>query len=183
MEINQQYIDSIVSGKFQMAISLERQRSPEFISKSGVLYLTLDPGDDSLRIRLGSDNTPFNDLPVWRVPLENSVEPIQDLPKDTKLFYSNCLWEALKAKLRNWKSVKIYILPPKYNEVKCCHFMWTDGVHDYDFGVNRYLRWYQRLWFRGTINRHKLGWAQRLIRHRKFQNGKGFAPLEDEDNP
>lgn len=44
----------------------------------------------------------------------------------SKDFYSNCLLEALKAKLKNPK-VKITYISPFANEVFCPHFLWSDG--------------------------------------------------------
>lgn len=52
----------------------------------------------------------------------------------SKDYYSNCLIEALKAKIKNWKKVKLTFVSPFDNEVFCPHVMWTDGEYDYDFG-------------------------------------------------
>lgn len=52
----------------------------------------------------------------------------------SKDYYSNCLIKALKAKIKNWKNVKLTFVSPFDNEVFCPHVMWTDGKYDYDFG-------------------------------------------------
>lgn len=39
--------------------------------------------------------------------------------------YSNCLFEALKAKLKNWKNVKIFSIPKAFNQGHF-HFFWLD---------------------------------------------------------
>ena len=50
------------------------------------------------------------------------------------MFYSNCLFESIKHKIKDWKNIKITYIPAQYNECFCHHFMWSDGEHDYDFG-------------------------------------------------
>ena len=52
----------------------------------------------------------------------------------SKDYYSNCLIEAIKAKLKNWKQVKITCVSPLDNEVFCPHILWSDGKYDFDFG-------------------------------------------------
>ena len=69
------------------------------------------------------------------------------------MYYSNCLVEAIKYKLKDWKNVRITYIPASYNEVYCPHFMWSDGKNDYDFGVDRKLKWYEKLWFKGEIRK------------------------------
>lgn len=51
----------------------------------------------------------------------------------SKDYYSNCLIEAIKAKIKNPK-IKITICMPWENEVFCPHILWSDGFYDYDFG-------------------------------------------------
>lgn len=52
-----------------------------------------------------------------------------------KYFYSNCLIEGIKHKLKHPKQVKLTIIMPWHNEVFCPHVLWSDGKHDYDFGI------------------------------------------------
>ena len=75
------------------------------------------------------------------------------------MFYSNCLIEALKAKLKNPRKIKITFVPK--SEKGSCHFMWSDGEADYDFGVERDIKWHEVLWFKGCIRKYCLGFNER----------------------
>lgn len=46
----------------------------------------------------------------------------------SKDFFSNCLIEAVKAKLKDWKNVKIIFIPKKYNSSNTCHFLWKNNT-------------------------------------------------------
>lgn len=72
-------------------------------------------------------------------------------------FYSNCFLEALKAKIKNPKKIKITLVPK--SEAKCLHFLWSDGENDYDFGAERKIKFY--LWFKGYIRKRPLGFNQK----------------------
>lgn len=74
-------------------------------------------------------------------------------------FWSNCFFEAVKAKARHPFNVKITIVP--CSEAKCPHFLWSDGKFDYDFGVERRLVGAQILLFRGYVRRRGLGFNQK----------------------
>lgn len=52
----------------------------------------------------------------------------------SKDYYSNCLIEAIKAKLKDWKHIKITYVSPFDNEVFYPHILWSDRKYDYDFG-------------------------------------------------
>jgi hypothetical protein len=54
---------------------------------------------------------------------------------------SNCLFEALKAKLRNPKGVKMFKVPKELNDHT--HFMWREG----DFYYHAYIKNYDRFHF------------------------------------
>lgn len=83
-------------------------------------------------------------------------------------FYSNCLIEAVRAKIRDPKNVKIFICWPIYNEAPCPHVMWSDGIADYDFGTPDYLPLiFAWTIHRGYIRKRKLGYAQHYIDTRK----------------
>lgn len=85
----------------------------------------------------------------------------------TQPFYSNCLFQAIKAKIMNPSKVHLTLISPKYNEVFCIHILWSDGEHDYDFGTPNWLNWYQVFWFKGTIRQYKLGFNKRYLAYRK----------------
>lgn len=75
-------------------------------------------------------------------------------------FYSNCLLEALKAKIRHPLKVKLTFV--KQSEAGTLHVMWSDGEFDYDFGTPDYLEGIQILWFSGHIRKRRLGFNQRF---------------------
>lgn len=81
----------------------------------------------------------------------------------SKDFYSNCLIEAIKAKVKDWKHIKLTYVSPFDNEVFCPHIMWSDGIHDYDFGNEGkgnqgILNWTLH---RGHIRMRELGYNQK----------------------
>lgn len=83
----------------------------------------------------------------------------------TEEFHSNCLIEALRAKLWHPFNVKLYYCKFRYKDGKfqCCHFMWSDGKHDYDFtdkDTYNPVRFLQHLWYPGMIRQWPLGFAQ-----------------------
>lgn len=78
----------------------------------------------------------------------------------SKEFYSNCFFEAIKRKLRHPVKTKLTIIRAKYNEAPVPHFLWSDGKADYDFGVERHLKPYEVLVFKGVIRRRNLGWNE-----------------------
>ena len=91
----------------------------------------------------------------------------------TKEYISNCMIEAIKAKLRN-RNVTIYFCKPRFTEngnFQFMHFMWSDGIYDYDFSDLEYeeRKPIQDLMFRGVIMRFEHGFAERYSRYR---NGK-----------
>lgn len=89
----------------------------------------------------------------------------------TPEFVSNCCIEAIKAKLKNWCGVKIYFCKPRITEnrnFQFMHFMWSDGVYDYDFSDkgNTDLPWYKCFVFSGAIREFPLGFAERYCKYR-----------------
>ena len=96
----------------------------------------------------------------------------------SKDYYSNCMIEAVKAKIKDWKHVKITYVSPFINEVFCPHFLWSDGEYDYDFGIEGLgargiIDWTIH---KGHIRRRGLGFNQRYketcIRWRNHQKKK-----------
>ena len=72
-------------------------------------------------------------------------------------FYSNCLLEAIKAKIKAPKYIHIFFVKPH-------HFMWHDIRDDmvYDFyQKDTFNRWYQILWYEGCIYHCKYGTYKR----------------------
>ena len=91
------------------------------------------------------------------------------------MFYSNCLIEALKAKIRHPFKVKITFIPK--SEKGSCHFMWSDGEADYDFGVERNIKWYEAWWFKGEIRKYSLGFNKKY----KEQMRKRYKKVLDKN--
>ena len=88
-------------------------------------------------------------------------------------FYSNCFFEAIKAKLRN-PNVKIMYLPAFLNEVPCPHWMWLDNNGEHDFHYSGHLPWYKWLWHKGEIRTvHGGGFKGGIIKRmeRKYYMG------------
>lgn len=48
----------------------------------------------------------------------------------SEYFYSNCLIEAVKAKIRHPIKIKIKYIPARLNEVFCPHLIWHDELQD-----------------------------------------------------
>jgi hypothetical protein len=92
----------------------------------------------------------------------------------TDYYYSNCLLEAIKAKLKN-HNIKIYYCKPiiKKNKFQCFHFMWEDGCYSYDFSdcEEQHLSWYKCLFFRGRIRKFEKTFAERYSNYRNKKRG------------
>ena len=78
--------------------------------------------------------------------------------KRSKIFYSNCLIEAIKAKIRDPKNVKILIVPKKLNRERTgrssigFHCFWKIGDLVYDFKCESNVKYFwQMLLFKGYI--------------------------------
>ena len=93
-------------------------------------------------------------------------------------YYSNCLIEAIKAKLKDPKNVKITLCLPWFNEVFCPHFMWTDGVADYDFGIECWIPMITAYTIhKGHIRKREKGFIekyQRAMKKRFYRNRRNF---------
>lgn len=88
----------------------------------------------------------------------------------SKEYYSNCVLEAVKAKMKNSK-VKVYFCKPRITEnghFQMFHFMWSDGSADYDFSYleKNGLPLYRNLLFKGVIRKFEPGFCERYCRYR-----------------
>ena len=92
-------------------------------------------------------------------------------------FLSNCLLEAVKAKIRH--PVKTKITAVLHSEAGCPHFLWSDGEYDYDFGVEQRLSGAQILLFRGYIRRYTLGFNRK---YKQMRQARSRQPEGEEDN-
>lgn len=95
---------------------------------------------------------------------------------NSQYFHSNCLLEAIKAKLKNPKKVRILRIPARLNAVPCSHFMWTDGKKEYDFGKLGHISWYQYPWHTGRIRTHRLGCYDRYMAEAKTNSEIILSP-------
>ena len=79
-----------------------------------------------------------------------------------RTYWSNCIIEAVRAKLHDPKNVHLLMIWPWQNEVWCPHLMWTDGIREYDFHATdvSMMGW---LWHKGYIRVKPLGWCQSYI--------------------
>lgn len=97
--------------------------------------------------------------------------------RDKISFYSNCLIEAINAKLEN-PDVKITVVTKGNRGVP--HFLWSDGKYDYDFGTDKKLSRLQTLWFKGRIHKRALGFNEeykRMSRYRYENNCERVASV------
>lgn len=67
--------------------------------------------------------------------------------------YSNCLFETLKAKLKEPKTVHIKMLPGKFRNNIFPHFYWIKDNYAYDFRSEKKHRKYQVILFKGAIHK------------------------------
>lgn len=81
--------------------------------------------------------------------------------KNDRWYWSNCIIEAVRAKVRN-PNVKILVIWPWNNEAFCMHLAWTDGQSEYDFHA-RGVPVYGWIWHKGYIREKPLGWTQSYI--------------------
>ena len=88
-------------------------------------------------------------------------------------FYSNCLIEAIKAKIRHPIKIKIKYIPARLNEVFCPHLMWHDGEYTYDFWACGHLKPYQILWHKGKIRKSEYDYYNKCIKTLKEWKERG----------
>ena len=77
-------------------------------------------------------------------------------------FWSNCLVEAIKAKLHDPFHTKITVV--WRSEAGIPHFLWSAPQGDFDFGVERRLTGFQKIWFEGYIRKRRSGFNERYKR-------------------
>jgi len=69
------------------------------------------------------------------------------------MFYSNCLFEALKAKIKDPKHVEIILVPPSLNHGSL-HFFWKKQGKIFHF-TNKNLK-RTKIWFNGEIKQYDM---------------------------
>lgn len=85
-------------------------------------------------------------------------------------YYSNCMIEVLKAKLKDPGHIKIYFCKPRKinGNFQMFHFMWSDGKADYDFSDlnDGEMPWYKDFIFKGVLRKFPLGFAEEYSNYR-----------------
>ena len=97
--------------------------------------------------------------------------------------HSNCFFEAVAAKIKNWKNVKILYIPRGFNVGDTWgHFIWTDSTIDPD---NQYYFEFcsarngsNHIWFKGKVSRTKRAEINRMLNISLARNKK-LRKLED----
>lgn len=93
----------------------------------------------------------------------------------TNEFSSNCLIEAIKAKCKNPKDVKLYFCWPYIKPtggLGSMHLLWEDKNYSYDFSDAEYSdnhSFIELFWYRGYIRRWPKGFARRFAKHRNYR--------------
>ena len=74
----------------------------------------------------------------------------------SRYFYSNCLFEAIKGKLKDWKNVEVKKVRSRDNMI---HFVWINRKEktQYDFAQVQIIKhWFQYVRFYGYIRKKKI---------------------------
>lgn len=83
----------------------------------------------------------------------------------SKLYYSNCLIEAIRAKIKNPKVRLYFCLPYRMpsGQIRSSHVVWDDGKFSYDFSDQNWSdtgKFWQYFWYKGCIRRWSLDFAK-----------------------
>lgn len=79
-----------------------------------------------------------------------------------KSFRSNCLFQAIKHKLKDWKNIKIKLLFYWNHFLPHLHFYWQDSLFDYHFTA--FKKWCGKPIFLGDIHRHQKGTLKHIYK-------------------
>lgn len=82
----------------------------------------------------------------------------------SEYYYSNCLIEALKAKIRHPLKIKLRYLPAHLNEVFCPHIMWQDEEYTYDFYASGHLSPLEIFWHQGRIRKSEYDYYDKCLK-------------------
>ena len=84
--------------------------------------------------------------------------------------YSNCLFEAIKAKLKDPMHINIHVIPPRLNNSVFPHFWWDDGFRGYDFKQDKKG---SILFFKGHVRDYSLHTYRSLYEDELFDIAEG----------
>lgn len=91
--------------------------------------------------------------------------------RTNEFFYSNCLFEALKAKIKDPKNIKIHFIPLSLNK-ESVHFYWYDikdqSVKQFTHKANECINY---IFFKGEIGSYNIN----LFEGRLFSKMKGLG--------
>jgi len=89
-------------------------------------------------------------------------------------YYSNCLFEAIKAKIKWGKQIRIIYIPSWKNEVFCPHFMWHDlannTIKDFHAEYGYIEKWYNLYLFKGHIRCRPYSVYERWLKKGKWKS-------------
>ena len=78
----------------------------------------------------------------------------QSPEREADCYYSNCLLEAVRAKLRD-RTVRWIWMPLRYNPAHWPHVLWQEGEDVVHFQcVSGTQPWWKRFWFKGKLKRY-----------------------------
>ena len=87
-------------------------------------------------------------------------------------YYSNCLFEAIKAKFKHGNKVKVICIPPWKNEVWCPHFMWHDlmanNIKDFHAECGYVEKWWNLFLFKGHIRCRPYSVYERWLKTKRW---------------
>ncbi|WP_278984347.1 hypothetical protein [Segatella bryantii] len=90
---------------------------------------------------------------------------------NNKGYWSNCFIEAIKAKIKWGKEIKIIYISPRKNDIFCPHFMWYDrlanNIKDFTADGNT-DKWYNNLLFKGHIRVRPYAVYERWLKTNKW---------------
>lgn len=89
------------------------------------------------------------------------LKTIDNNKNSQKPFYSNCLFEAIKFKLKHWKTTRIKVVMYINKYWLHLHFYWQDGQYDYHFHPCN--PWRGQLLFKGVIRQHNKNTLKYII--------------------
>lgn len=105
-------------------------------------------------------------------------------------FYSNCLFEAIKAKVKDWKNVSVHFIPGWLEPTGHFHFYWKNSSSNmyYDFRMHPDYHKNFHVYFKGYIEvSTKPEWEKRMFRSsellcRRLQKKYGFNSVDERKN-
>lgn len=83
----------------------------------------------------------------------------------SKDYFSNCLIEAIKMKLKNWKDIKIHILPTYLINEKIGHFYWENKITNKFYGFQPTKKSVFKWFFNGHVAEYSSEQQEELVNY------------------